>query len=67
MRLTDEQVKLLRAAYKGGDDAEPNRMTVRMLIAEVQETRLLLKKLKALPPVQMGMEMAKNENREEPS
>ena len=57
MRLTDEQVELLRIAYEGGDTAEPNRMTVRLLIAEVQETRELLRGFEALPPVQMGMEI----------
>jgi hypothetical protein len=55
LRLTDEQVELLRAAYEGGDDAEPNRMTVRLLIAEVQETRVLLAEFKVLPVAQMAM------------
>lgn len=57
MRLTDEQVELLREAYAAGDNAEPNRMTVRLLIAEVQETRRLLREFRALPPVQGAMKI----------
>jgi hypothetical protein len=59
MRLTDEQLDLLRKAYHNDvEDVEPtNRATVRMLIAEIQSSRLLIAQredhLEALFPVQM--------------
>ena len=42
MRITDEQLDLLEIAYATGDVTEPNRLTVRALIAEVRELRRLL-------------------------
>ena len=61
MRITDDQLELLRKAYEAGDHAEPNRLTVRLLIAEVVETRRLLREFEAVLPVQLGMGLREEE------